>query len=156
MNLNILVLRPSDRDLTVSMTPFDQVGPADFTTPAKLFDEADAVLYIEGCRTRFLKDKFGKSGKLPCPYRPSSFSAPRHDVRVVDGLLFCTFHADEKLGIEAGTLICQPWTPEDYGVTSAEDDVLGVTVSREDAKGTWRKFHDIGFFIPDYTSPDGL
>lgn len=154
-SLKLLVLRPSDLRTYANEAAFADLTVTDFRVPKQVFHEADGVLYIAGCRTRFLKDRYGKSGKHPCPYRPSSFSVERHDVRVVDGVLFCTFPADEELGIEAGMLVCQPWTAEDDAESHPEDDVLGATVTRQDESGAGLKFHDIGFFIPDYTT-DGL
>lgn len=152
---NLLVLRPSDLNKYGRAISFDEVVVTDFRTPREAFNEADGVLYIDGTRTKFLKDKYGKSGKYPCPYRPSSFSTRTADVRVVGDSLFCTFPADEKMEIEAGLLISPPWTKEDDDRARPDDDVLGATVSRANEAGEWIRFHDIGFFIPDYTSTDG-
>lgn len=156
-SLNLLVLRPSDLNAHVTLAACADVTPTDFRNTPKDFNEADAVIYIEGTRTKILKDKYGKSGHQP--YKASSFSVEHHTVLVVDGVLFCTFGADEKLGIEAGMLVCQPWTTEDDAAAdfqeATSDDVLGATVSRQDDSGAWLKFHDVGFFIPDYTT-DGL
>ena len=152
---NLLVLRPSDLNPYGQMVAFENINHVDFQTSLKALQEADAILYIDGTRTRFIKDKYDKSGKHPCPYRPSSFSARTADVRVVGGSLFCTFPADEKLNIEAGLLISPPWTKEDDERAHPDDDVLGATVSRQNEAGEWIKFHDIGFFIPDYTPTDG-
>jgi hypothetical protein len=154
-SLNLLVLRPSDLNHDGRQAAFADVVHTDFRVPKQVFNEADGVLYIEGTRTKFLKDRYGKSGKYPCPYRPSSFSARTADIRVVGEVLFCTFPADEQLGIEAGMLVCQPWTAEDDDRAHPDDDVQDATVSRQNEAGTWLKFHDIGFFIPDYTT-DGL
>lgn len=147
---NLLVLRPSYLHFQSRKVPFDEVAYTDFRVPRQALQEVDAILYIDGIRTKFLKDKYDKSGKHPCPYRPSSFSERTADVRVVGDSLFCTFPADEKMEIEAGLLISPQWTKEDDGRTHPEDDVLGATVSRQNEAGEWLKFHDIGFFIPDY------
>lgn len=152
-SLNLLVLRPTDLNAHGRQARFADVAPTDFRAPKQVFNEADGVLYIEGVRSRFLKDKYGKSGRQP--YKASTFGARTADIRVVGGVLFNTFPADPDLGIEAGMLVCQPWTMEDDAMAQHDDDVLGVTVSRADETGAWLKFHDIGFFIPDYTT-DGL
>lgn len=151
---NLLVLRPSHLRSQSRKVPFDEVAYTDFTVPKQAFLDADGTLYIDGTRKKFLKDRHDKSGKYPCPYRPSSFSERTADVRVVGDSLFCTFPADEKMGIDAGLLISPQWTKEDDGRAHSDDDVLGATVSRQNEAGEWLKFHDIGFFIPDYTTND--
>lgn len=150
---NLLVLRPSDLLPTRENVPINQIEPPDFRATPRALNEADAILYIDGTRTRFLKDNYDKSGSHP--YKPSTFGTRTADVSVVGDSLFCTFPADEELGIEAGLLISPPWTKEDNDRARPDDDVLGVTVSRPNEAGVDVMFHDIGFFIPDYTSTDG-
>lgn len=105
------------------------------------------VVVVAGLSRKVLK---GVPSKMKASY------ATRHNSAqgVVCGYLVTEFKNDPRVGIESGVLVCPPWTQADSDETHRDDDVMGMTVTREDDDGNYVLFHDLGLFIPTPVSDE--
>ncbi len=134
----IQILRRADLKPDMKEAPHHLVKINDFDTSLNKWSGASEIVFIDGIYHKVFKQSWPGQRK----YFASYFRSPPHAMKVVDGRLVVAVKEDSILGFADGTLICQPWTPEDGNAAAQDDDVLGATLTFED-----QMFHDRGVFI---------